>query len=112
MNWSAPRNALAAAVLALTGVLLIAAGFLAATIVLDDRDTEATPATVLEATANPGTPAPSPLAIEPDTSMPRYRRLLVCGACENERPKASSRASITWGTGFHVCCPLTPLPAL
>ena len=54
MNWSAPRNALAAAVLALTGVLLIAAGFLAATIVLDDRDTEATAATVLEATANPG----------------------------------------------------------
>ena len=62
MNWSAPRNALAAAVLALTGVLLIAAGFLAATIVLDDRDTEATAATVLEATANPGTPAPGAAA--------------------------------------------------
>ena len=70
MNRSGPRNALAALVLALTGVLLIAVGFLVATIVLDDRDTEAMPATVLEATATPATgtlPTPATAAADGGT---------------------------------------------
>ena len=58
MDLSTARNALAAVVLALTGVLLIAAGFFAAIIVLDNRG-EATPATVADV---PATPTPAPAA--------------------------------------------------
>ena len=55
---STARNALATVVLALTGVLLIAAGFFAAIIVLDNRG-EATPATVADV---PATPTSAPAA--------------------------------------------------
>ena len=58
MDLSTARNALATVVLALTGVLLIAAGFLAAVIVLDNRG-EATPAAVAEV---PATPTSAPAA--------------------------------------------------
>ena len=58
MDLSTARNALATVVLALTGVLLIAAGFFAAIIVLDNRG-EATPATVADV---PATPTSAPAA--------------------------------------------------
>ena len=57
-DFSTARNALATVVLALTGVLLIAAGFFAAIIVLDKRG-EATPATVADV---PATPTAAPAA--------------------------------------------------
>lgn len=53
MNSNAARNTLVAVLSALIGVLLLAAGFLAAIIVLDDGDDIAAPAAVAEATATP-----------------------------------------------------------
>ena len=53
MNSNAARNALVAVLSALIGVLLLAAGFLAAVIVFDDGDEVAAPATVAEVTATP-----------------------------------------------------------
>ena len=66
MNSNAARNALVAVLSALIGVLLIAAGFLAAIIVFDDGDDGATPATVAEVPATPvAEPAATPAAVEP-----------------------------------------------
>ena len=59
MDLSTARNALATVVLALTGALLIAAGFLAAVIVLDNGGADATPAAVADV---PATPTPTPAA--------------------------------------------------
>ena len=67
MNPQTSRTALASAVLTLTGVLLIAAGFLAAIIVVDGDQTEALPAAVAEATATPATVAPAPSAVARDS---------------------------------------------
>ena len=53
MNSNAARNALVAVLSALIGVLLIAAGFLAAVIVFDDAEEVAAPAAVAEVTATP-----------------------------------------------------------
>ena len=59
MDLSTARNALATVVLVLTGALLIAAGFLAAVIVLDNGGADATPAAVADV---PATPTPAPAA--------------------------------------------------
>ncbi len=67
MNSNAARNALVAVLSALIGVLLIAAGFLAAVIVFDDGDEVAAPAAVAEVTATPvadPTEAPDTAAVE------------------------------------------------
>ena len=53
MNSNAARNVLVAVLSALIGVLLLAAGFLAAVIVFDDGDEVAAPATVAEVTVTP-----------------------------------------------------------
>ncbi|MYB42558.1 MAG: S41 family peptidase [Chloroflexi bacterium] len=53
MNSNAARNALVAVLSALIGVLLLAAGFLAAVIVFDEGDEVAAPAAVAEVTATP-----------------------------------------------------------
>ena len=67
MNSNAARNALVAVLSALIGVLLIAAGFLAAVIVFDDAEEVAAPAAVAEATATPvadPTETPAAAAVE------------------------------------------------
>ena len=67
MNSNAARNTLVAVLSALIGVLLLAAGFLAAVIVLDDAEEVAAPAAVAEATATPvadPTEAPDTAAAE------------------------------------------------
>jgi len=67
MNSNAARNALVAVLSALIGVLLIAAGFLAAVIVFDDGEEVAAPAAVAEMTATPvadPTETPEAAAVE------------------------------------------------
>lgn len=66
MNSNAARNALVAVLSALIGVLLIAAGFLAAFIVVDDGDEPAAPAAVAEVTATPTAEAPA----APEAAVP------------------------------------------
>ena len=65
MNSNAARNALVGVLSAVIGALLIAAGFLAAVIVLDDGDEVATPAAVAEVTATPAADTPP----TPDASV-------------------------------------------
>ena len=65
MNSNAARNALVGVLSAVIGALLIAAGFLAAVIVLDDGDEVATPAAVAELTATPAADTPP----TPDASV-------------------------------------------
>ena len=65
MNSNAARNALVGVLSAVIGALLIAAGFLAAIIVLDDGDEVATPAAVAELTATPAADTPP----TPDASV-------------------------------------------
>ncbi len=61
MNSNAARNTLVAVLSALIGVLLLAAGFLAAVIVLDDAEEVAAPAAVAELTVTPvADPAETP----------------------------------------------------
>lgn len=62
MNSNAARNTLVAVLSALIGVLLLAAGFLAAVIAFDDGAGDAPPATVAEATATPADAAPASAA--------------------------------------------------
>ena len=67
MNSNAARNTLVAVLSALIGVLLLAAGFLAAIIVLDDGEDAAAPAAVAEVTATPvadPTETPEAAAVE------------------------------------------------